>query len=84
MKYVESVVELFLQDGVECSNIHNMIGLELDCKTMEDVLAFYERNIESELGRRNETTGLYPFMSVVMSTQLSLADIYIMRKEIIF
>ena len=66
-----------LKDGAEC-DIHQMIRMGLEYEVMGVVLALNGISIEVELGRRNEVTGLYPFMSGAMLQKCRLADIYMM------
>ena len=80
IKSPKSVVEILIQSAVEY-DIHDMICLGLDYKTMDVVLALNGRNIQAELDTRNKATGLCPFMSAAISTQCSLSDVYRMRKE---
>ena len=50
-------------------DIHKMIDMGLEYEIMDLVLAFNGRCIEVDLSKENETTGLYPFMSGLISDQ---------------
>ena len=77
---VSEVAIALLDDGAE-HDIHEMIGMGLEYEVMEVILALNGRCIGDELSKKNEVTGLYPFMSGAISHQCQLADIYMMRKE---
>ena len=50
-------------------------------EVMDVVLALNGRFIGADLSKKNVVTGLYPFMSLAISHQYRLMNIYMMRKE---
>ena len=54
-------------------------GLGLKYEVMDAILVLNRSSSERELDRKNEKTGLHPFISAVISAQCRLDDVYMMR-----
>ena len=72
-----AAIALLKQDGDEC-DIHEMVGMGLEFEVMDVVLSLNGKFIGAELGKKNEETGLHPFMSGAISRQCRLAEVYMM------
>lgn len=67
----------FIRDGVE-GDLCKMISLGLEYELMDLALAMNGTSFKVESSRKNEITGLYPFMTGAMSPHFGLADVYMM------
>ena len=74
---VSPVAVALLADGVEW-DINEMIDMGLEFQIMDVILALNGRYIGEEVNKKNKLTGLYPFMSGVISHCCKLADVYTM------
>lgn len=68
--------------GVDVSNAHNMITLELDYETMEGSLLLHASSLILQSESIEE--GLLPCMSMAVSSDYKLSDVYAMDARNIF
>lgn len=80
LKGLNPVAVALIQDGTRYG-IHEMIYMGLRYEVIDVVLALTGRCVGTEVNKKNEATGLYPFMSGAISHQYRLVDVYMMRKE---
>ena len=65
-------------EGINLSNMHNMISLALDQVTIEVAIILQETSIELEFEKEtvDETSALFPFMSMAASTRYMHREVY--------
>ena len=62
--------------GIDFSNVHALISLGLDFKTLEITILLHGKPSELQSERVDVTSGLFPFMSMATSSHYKLGDVY--------
>ena len=81
---VSNIAKALLREDAVLTNIHSLIAIGLkhdDVELYDITLALHGVSFQQECNQSSETTGLYPFMAMAVSSEYNLCHVYDMAMK---